>query len=106
MPFSCSVLWQVADSLCLKIKFKWDNSQKRCPLSGTGLTDPTLQQQDQTLPMCHLVPGAFSAKNIGPCIHRRGNIAGTTSAGSTSAAFASQEKHQQSKREHSVDAGL
>lgn len=64
MPFSYSVLWQATDSLCLRIKFKWDNTQKRCPLSGTGLTDPTLQQQHQNLPMGRLVPGAFSAKTL------------------------------------------
>lgn len=91
MPLSYSVLWQVVDSLCLRIKFKCYISQKRCGLSGTRLTDPTIQQGDQNLPKGHIVPGAFSAEDISPCIHGMGNIAGTTSAGSSSTVFPSLE---------------
>lgn len=53
--------------------------KKNCPLSETGLTDPTLQQGDQNLPMGHIFPGPFSAENTSPCIHGRGNIPGSTS---------------------------
>lgn len=80
MPFSYSVLQEVVGSLCLRVKFKWGISQKKCALSGTGLTDLTLQQGDQNLPMGHIVSGVFSAENISPCILGRGHIAGITSA--------------------------
>lgn len=52
---------------------------------------PTIQQGDQNLPKGHIVPGAFSAEDISPCIHGMGNIAGTTSAGSSSTVFPSLE---------------
>lgn len=83
-----NVLWEVVGSLYLRIEIKMGHLSKRCALSGMGLmTPPPLERGCQNLPVGHIVPQELSAVNIS-----RGNIADSTSTGSSCTVSPSQEK--------------
>lgn len=88
-----NVLWEVVGSLYLRVEIKMGHLSKRCALSGTDLmTPPPLEWGCQNVPVGHIVPQELSAVNISLCIHSRGNIADSTSTGSSSTVSPSQEK--------------
>lgn len=50
MPFSYSVLWEVAGSLCLRVKFKWASLKKNVLYLGLDLQTPHYSGGTRTFP--------------------------------------------------------